>query len=57
MTTFYRRRYHRDSGMSVIGGAVLIVGTLAFAMLLGVAFADWLTDHDSIAAVWRAVTR
>mgnify|MGYP001770152494 CR=1 FL=1 len=58
MTTFHRRRrYHRDPGMQMLGGLILVVGTLLFALLIGVALADWLTNHDTIATIARGVTR
>lgn len=57
MTTFHRRRYHRDHGMQMLGGLILVVGTLLFALLIGVALADWLTNHDTIATIARGVTR
>lgn len=57
MTTFHRRRYHRDHGMQMLGGLILVVGVLLFCALLGVALADWLTNHDTIATIARGVTR
>ncbi len=58
MTTFHRRcRYHRDPGMQMPGGLILVVGTLLFALLIGVALADWLTNHDTIATIARGVSR
>jgi len=60
MTTYHRRhqrRYHGDRGMQALGGLILVAGTLLFALLLGVALADWLTQHDTLATLAREFAR
>lgn len=61
MPTMHRRqqyrRYHGTRPMQMLGGLILTVGGVGLFVLLGVAYVDWFTAHDTIVAIVRGVTR
>lgn len=61
MPTMHRRqqyrRFHGTRPMQMLGGLILTAGGVGLFVLLGVAYVDWFTAHDTLATLARGAWR